>query len=400
MSSHRPTFRPWMRRIASVLSVSFVLVVAGEAFIRLVPSASDVQTLVDNQLRFSNTLAMVPHAELGAMLAPSRSDRFETQDFTYTLKTDSRGFPNTEPWPERLDVAVLGNSLVVGMGVGLEKQFTTVLGERLGGRTVLNFSVPGGATEHEIRVYRLFVAPLRPAVVVATTWPTWDVDNAAKFHHWLTDANRDPDFTQYRRMLGRRGADAPLPQWLLRQARRSRLLQTTYRRLQSLLAVDGPRQTVGFPNGETLFLSVPDHARLALGMDATDVPNIREVYFSPFEQLRTEVEADGGRLVIVLVPSKEELYGAERKPEILSGVEEIRTTLLARGLPVLDLYPAFRERGREAPPYFRTDMHHNELGNAILADEVAKWIEDQGVFANRDSATTESPRESREAARE
>ena len=83
-----------------------------------------------------------PHPEFGALLAPSLNIAIETLDFTYTLRTDHAGFPNAEPWPDQVDVAVLGNSLLIGPGVGMEGQFTTLLQHRLNGRTMLNLGIP------------------------------------------------------------------------------------------------------------------------------------------------------------------------------------------------------------------------------------------------------------------
>ena len=72
-------------------------------------------------------MVYAPHPELGALIAPSLHHPIETLDFTYTLRTDHAGFTNPEPWPDHVDVAVLGDSLVVGPGVGIEGQFTTLL---------------------------------------------------------------------------------------------------------------------------------------------------------------------------------------------------------------------------------------------------------------------------------
>ena len=80
------------------------------------------------------------------------------------------------------------------------------------------------------------------------------------------------------------------------------------------------------------------------------------------------------------MPSKEEVYGAEVFPAVLRAVQEVKAELEARQLPILDLYPAFRELGRQKPPFYRTDIHLNELGNQIVADTIAGWIEAEKIF--------------------
>jgi hypothetical protein len=96
---------------------------------------------------------------------------------------------------------VLGNSLLIGAGVGTDAQLTTLIGHRLDGRTVLKFSLPGSGTEHQYRVYRKYVAPLRPELVVAMLWLVWDIDNTLQFEHWQTEKS-DLDFAEYRYTYG------------------------------------------------------------------------------------------------------------------------------------------------------------------------------------------------------
>ena len=134
------------------------------------------------------------------------------------------------------------------------------------------------------------------------------------------------------------------------------------------------------PNGDVVFLSAREEMRLARGTDRPGRPNIRETFFGPLERLRAEVAEDGGRFVIVLVPSKEELYGAEALPEVLRTVQEMKAELASRQLPVLDLYPAFRRLGRDRSPFYRADMHLNEFGNQIVADAIGRWIVDEKIF--------------------
>jgi hypothetical protein len=280
----------------------------------------------------------VPDAELGALLAPSRHDAVTTLDFSYTLQTDHAGFPNPEPWPSHVEVAVLGNSLLIGAGVGMAGQFTSLLEQSLNRPRVLNLGLPGGGTEHELLTYQRYVKPRRPALVIAI----W---------HFTTN-----------------------------QLARSYLLKAAYRGLKTMLGRQQIYERFDFPNGESILLSMRDQNRLALGMDRPDSPDLREVFFRPLERLKAEVEAEQGRFLVLLVPSKEELYGAEAFPAILRPIQEVRAELEARGLPVLDLYPTFRRHGQERPPFYRADMHLNAYGHQLVAAALAKWIEDQNMF--------------------
>jgi hypothetical protein len=88
----------------------------------------------------------------------------------------------------------------------------------------------------------------------------------------------------------------------------------------------------------------------------------------------------GGRFLVALLPSKEEVYGAAAFPAVLRSVQEVRRELESRGLPLLDLYPVFEELGQQAPPFYRADIHLNELGSQIVAAALAKWVTDEKIF--------------------
>ena len=385
-----------MRRLGVAAGALLALGVAGEALLRLSPDFGGGQNEIATQLQLDK-MAYAPDAELGALLAPSRHDAVLTLDFSYTLQTDHAGFPNPEPWPDRIDVAVLGNSLLIGPGIGMAGQFTSLLEQLLSGPSVLNLGLPGGGTEHELLTYRRYVKPLHPALVVAALWVVWDIDNSAEFEHWQREQKPDPDYTHYRYTFNQsHPTGTPVAPsafervWHLvtNQLARSHLLKAGYRGLKTMLGRQQIRERVEFPNGESILLSVRDQQRLALGMDRPDLPEIREVFFRPLERLKAEVEAENGRFLVVLVPSKEELYGAEAFPAILRPIQEVRAGLEARGLPVLDLYQTFRRQGEERPPFYRADMHLNAFGNQLVADALAQWIADQNIFTKSPPGST------------
>ena len=325
----------------------------------------------------------VPDPDLGARLAPNRHYEFERLDYRYALDTDHAGFTNREPWPDAVDVAVLGNSLLTGPGVGYDGQLTTLLQQRLG-HPVLNLGLPGAGTEHLLRMYRTFAEPRRPKVVVAFLWVTWDILNSGEFAAWLAEGKPDSDYTHYRYTFNEtHGGAAPRPRpsriehaWyrLKGTLDRSYVVSSAYRGMKSVLGGRLVRHTVEFPSGDTLFLSGKDQARLSKAFHVIRNPDLREVFFRPLEQLRSEAEARGSRFVIVLVPSKEEIYGGEENPAIMRSVREVRAGLESRKLPTLDLYDLFRRAGRDSPLFFRADMHLNGPGNRVVADTVADWI--------------------------
>lgn len=380
------------RIIAVALALLLAAGLVGEVILRFTESDSSESVLsIREQLEIQESIPHSPFIadpELGTLLAPSRENPVETPEYNYTLRTDHAGFPNPEPWPASIDVVVLGNSLINGSGLGYDGQFTTLLQNELGGRGVLNFSLHGGGTEHYRLMYQRYAASLRPPLVIAALWLTWDINNSLTFRDWQRTGSR-PDFTAYRHSYGAthpsRERVEPSRGTLLRGKLRSLidssyLLRAAHRYSKVLRGIRDPVERVVLADGQVQYLSARDEKRLMRGWDRAGAPDLREIFFRPLEQLQAEVEASGGRFLVVLIPCKEELYAAAVFPEVLGPVQEARKELTARRIPTLDLYPVFGEVAASRPAFYRTDPHLNELGHQIVAKALAAWIAQEHIF--------------------
>jgi hypothetical protein len=394
------------RTIAAFLVALMVLGVVAELLFRAIPAANPESWALERLRRFTPEgnpamkqikeqealalLSVQADSEIGALLVPSQHATSKTLDYTYTLETDQHGFVNRDPWPEQIDAAVLGNSLIVGAGVGMDGVFTTLLAQRFPGRSFINLGTPGGGTETQFRIYERFAQSRSPKLVVATLWPVWEVDNTIKFAHWLREGS-SVSFTDYRFNYGsahpesaakprskQRGGVAGLL-W------HSAVVRAGYLSAKALTARSPYVEQVRFPSGEKLNLSMREQQRLARGIKRAEAPDVEQLFAEPLERLRASVESHGGRLVVALVPSREELYGTESAPSLLRTIEAVKALLAARQLPVLDLYPLFRERGKDRSPFFEREMHLNAYGNQVLADGLADWIQGNGVFATNET---------------
>lgn len=98
---------------------------------------------------------------------------------------------------------------------------------------------------------------------------------------------------------------------------------------------------------------------------------------------REHVDDYGGTLLIVLMPTKEQVYrdlsepllGADRLA-LLDGPYQAMLDFCAQeGLTCLDLLPVFEEYAAAGEQlYFTTDIHLNPRGNEILAETLAAWL--------------------------
>jgi len=119
-----------------------------------------------------------------------------------------------------------------------------------------------------------------------------------------------------------------------------------------------------------------------------------------FRAAREQVEGYGGHLVIVLMPTKEQVYrdlaepliGAERMAVLDENYQAMRDFCDAEGLACLDPLSEFQARAAAGEQlYYTTDIHLNARGNAVLADWLAAWLaENPEVFEPDEVDTAEN----------
>jgi hypothetical protein len=97
----------------------------------------------------------------------------------------------------------------------------------------------------------------------------------------------------------------------------------------------------------------------------------------------------GGRLAVILLPTREEVYRHLTAP--LMGEEAVDALGAPRrvmngicrleNLTCIDMLPILRDYAlRDVPLYYADDMHLNPTGNAVLAAEVERWLTEIGYL--------------------
>jgi hypothetical protein len=331
---------------------------AGRSFPRLMPPKWQLlRAAIDEQARFK----VVPDAEVGFLVAPHPG-------------TDSRGFLNAEPWPGRATFLFLGNSFLTGANVGLEGSFTNLTGRMLD-QPVLNLGIPAAGVERHLLLYRRFGMPLRPRVVAVCLYLTTDFSNDERFRNWVR-AGRETPFVDFRNP-GQGGAyQHPLA--LLRSLQLAPLLEHSWLfnkgreiAITWIWGRDHLEDRYRFPDGVELLLSrgAIEFARAPADADDSRIDTLA----ASLDRLRTQVTEQGSTLLVVLLPSLEELVRASPSAERVSAVARTRQRLIMERYEVLDLYPALRTATRLQAPYAR-DGHLNAYGNRIVADEFVAWF--------------------------
>jgi hypothetical protein len=120
-----------------------------------------------------------------------------------------------------------------------------------------------------------------------------------------------------------------------------------------------------------------------------DRPQNRDGWQRTQDALRaaqTMVTEYGGTLVVLLMPTKEQVYrelsepllGADKLALLDGPYQQMLDFCASEDLTCLDLLPVLRDAAANSPAlYYTTDIHLNPRGNAVLAEFLAAWIHER-----------------------
>lgn len=304
---------------------------------------------------------MVDDPEIGFLYRPRLEGRIARGDLDFAFRLDDKGFRNPEPWPEPARLVLLGDSMAFGYGASGGKDWPSLLRSRLPGAGLVNLGLIGsGPLQHE-RIYERFAARLRPEVVLLALFAGNDLDDDRAFARWLERGATG----SYRRFRGQ--GDRWLDYSLLGLAQRTHLFWFASD-LAKTLRQRSRGRTLELANGERLQLVLPRPG----GLDPADL----ERTLAAVERLRGRVEATGGRFLVLLMPTKEEVYLPLLGETAPSPSAAVAARLAEMGVEALDLGAVLRERASRSGPalYFAIDGHPNPVGQAILAEAIGGWL--------------------------
>jgi lysophospholipase L1-like esterase len=315
---------------------------------------------------------------LGFVYPPNHEGRFERDDsdFAFTYTTDEHGFRNPSPWPERAEIVVLGDSMAFSYGVDDEQAWTSLLANQLPDSRIINLGLIGAAPQQYSRIYDTFGQALHPDLVLFCLFPGNDLADAGRFEEWLR-AGSPGNYA-----IWRRGPDQD------RQAPRS--LRDLFEESYLVMLLRDARRSVGsqfsgrtidFPDGGRLQLAPAIYARNQ-ALAQPDHPNFRLVV-DAVERTRALAERGGSKFLVLLVPTKEEVYLPlldERPPPATA---PFAAHFGATGLPYLDLTPDFQARAREGERlFFEVDGHPNAAGYRLIAEVVLDHLRSAAQASN------------------
>lgn len=356
-------------RLSAVLLLALAAsVIAGELILRMFPHLMSVRWQIRHPGAQSGGEPFVvrPHDELGYL-------------YPVTPASDRYGFQNAEPWPQPTSIVLLGDSLLNGAGVKMDESFPQVIARSLPQERVVNLGIAAAGPERQFRIYRQFGSDLRPRLVVAGLYLAADFENDGAFRAWLREPN-GMTFVQFRGVFSVQlhGEYEPYIDWrtALRTLQIRRLLEKLrlYARASDSIHQMLSQYPVRYRAGDGTDMFFDEFAvQFAARPAEKHEPAIDELVMS-LAKLRHFVAVQGGELLVMLIPSKEELFAVPAAVRDRNVVARTRERLREEGFAVLDLYPAIGKGADVAAPFFANDIHLTSHGNRLVADEFVSWF--------------------------
>ena len=111
------------------------------------------------------------------------------------------------------------------------------------------------------------------------------------------------------------------------------------------------------------------------------------LHFQNLKDMRRFADENGAALLLVLIPTHEQVYGSARAGEFLANHERLRTFLQQQKISFVDLLVPFQQvafrasgKGREEVPlYWRHDSHAGPLGDRLAGLHVARYLIGEGL---------------------
>lgn len=331
-----------------------------------------------------------------SIAAPNQQGRHETEEFSVMLRSNSRGFRDTE-WTD-LDVAILGDSYVWGTGVEEAQRFSNLFALKSGMR-VGNFGLSTAGTVNELAVYRNFVRQLSPRYVFLIFYPN-DIQNNA----WLIDTNwtgkLDDPATPLAIIESRRALPLSWPDEnnLAMNSPANSALGTFLKTSLEKVKKNFDSKAVATISGqegrpveiEKDLLDADSNWAPALKTYTEAITNAWKLTTASLLALEQAVREDGGKLILVYLPYQESVSPQDwyfRKqifrlvvPDSEMDFDKPRRIVenfaMRHGVAFHDLTPALVSAARDHPGealYYRQDGHLTVFGNRVVANSLTAY---------------------------
>ena len=298
------------------------------------------------------------------------STRIKTGGLWKPARFDAWGFRNAEPWPERVDIITVGDSLTYSLSVHDEQAWPVLLERALAPRRVLNLGLISASPQQYLRVYETFGAKLSPKVLLVGLFLGNDLTDELAFDTWWR-GKRHEAYQETALNKGRTGVNG----WLQKS-----YLATWFHDLRTAYQAEPAQQrkTLQLADGSRVQLAprrLPPQAHLA----SPGQPAFALV-LQALEHLCTLATRQQAHCLVLLLPDKEGVYLPVLGEAAADIAAPFRLALDQRGLAYLDLGPHFRQRAAAGEALFwEVGVHPNARGYAVIAAGVLAHLQEHAA---------------------
>jgi hypothetical protein len=316
----------------------------------------DALTHPNVKARFGDGLYPLSQVASSRIVECNESGTFQT------FVTDEYGFNN----PPGLyaaghpTIAAVGSSYTLGHCVPGIQGFMHRVREQY--PRTLNFGMAGSHVLTMLATMREYVEPLRPPLVLWVMYP--NAMETGELRDPILRSYLQPDFSQH--LLERR---AQVDQMLRRNL------------VEVQLEADAKQDSDYAASQRAKWRRILHFSELRERMNESAVPTLKSLMFKPgpltdFSQTQTiialardKVASWGGQLVVVLIPTFEEVVAKQIPPDRSN--ERILSLLQPLGVHVINGVPLLRAQSDPAAFYnLRSNNHLNEAGHLLLGNYV------------------------------
>ena len=337
-------------------------------------------------------------AATGYRNAPGAQVRQHDSETDTTYDINAQGLREARligpPAPDTTRVLALGDSFAFGAGVDADQTYAHLLnGIPAGDGTpldVVNGGVDGYGTDNEAAWLTAYGWAFQPRIVLLGFFVGNDTyDNFLGLHK--TYVNADRELVESDPAL--RGAAAPEAETGTGLLGGPKLWLAQHSQAYVFLR--------GLAHAATA-LFVPSHIQpvtprpfdTAPGYYKTEPPDLATGWtktFAILDQMRADVAAHGARLVIVVIPAREQVEDAAwRQMQVRFGLSEadlerdhpqrrLAAWSTQTGTPLIDLLPGFQAAPPSPPLYFGYDIHWTAAGHALAAQLIRAGLARLGL---------------------
>lgn len=302
----------------------------------------------------------------------------------WPIKTDSlslgeAGFRDTLPRQAEPYDLVLGDSFGFGVGVAAEETWLEQL-ERQTGLAFVNLSQVGASSLQEARIYSRYGRRL-PAKIVFWMFFQNDLKDNLRFAQWLDPKAAIPQAAR----LPSQPCAGTLHEFLKRYSLAYELL--LYWRHTCEYSAMTPTPAYHDDNLSLVFCL--DHDICDVDVQARMLSDGWPLTRQALQDTLTQLHQTGATLVILIVPSKEQVYWPQLQQvatfppsyRIDQLVEPLRQFCTEEKLHCLDLTPALRAEAQQGKQlYFPIDIHWNAAGHVVVAQAVEDYLHAENLL--------------------